>query len=140
MNFRTPSRRRQVEFRIDVTNLVDIAFLLIIFFTLSTSFAPSVKSSPGINVDLPKASAKEIDKSKRTIVMVLTRDGLTVLDGRTISPQEVEGTLREISKSSEDVLLIVQADKNVPHGRVVAIMDIAKGLGINRLAIATEEK
>ena len=140
MNFRTPSRRRQVEFRIDVTNLVDIAFLLIIFFTLSTSFAPSVKSSPGINVDLPKANAKEIDKSKRTVVMILTKEGLTVMDGKTISPQEVEGALREISKSSEDVLLIVQADKNVPHGRVVTIMDIAKGLGINRLAIATEEK
>ena len=100
MNFRTPSRRRQVEFRIDVTNLVDIAFLLIIFFTLSTSFAPSVKSSPGINVDLPKANAKEIDKSKRTVVMILTKEGLTVMDGKTISPQEVEGALREISKSS----------------------------------------
>jgi biopolymer transport protein ExbD len=37
-------------------------------------------------------------------------------------------------------MLIVQADKTVPHGRVVNVMDIAKGLGINRLAIATEEK
>jgi biopolymer transport protein ExbD len=140
MNFRGPGSRRAIEFRIDVTNLVDIAFLLIIFFTLSTSFAPSVKGGPGINVDLPKASSKDIDKGKKTVVMTLTKDGLTILAGKTISPQEVESALREVSRSSEDVLLIVQADKNVPHGRVVSIMDIAKGLGINRLAIATEEK
>jgi biopolymer transport protein ExbD len=140
MNFKTPSRRRQEDFRIDVTNLVDIAFLLIIFFTLSTSFAPSVKGSPGISVDLPKASAKEIDKGKRTTVMVLTKDGLNVIDGKSVPPQEIEPVLRELSRSAEDLLLIVQADKNVPHGRVVAVMDIAKGLGINRLAIATEEK
>ena len=140
MNFKTPSRRRQEEFRIDVTNLVDIAFLLIIFFTLSTSFAPSVKGSPGISVDLPKASSKEIDKGKRTVVMVLTKDGLNLIDGKTIAPQEIEASLREISRSAEDLLLIVQADKSVPHGRVVTVMDIAKGLGINRLAIATEEK
>ncbi|MFA6035166.1 MAG: biopolymer transporter ExbD, partial [Myxococcota bacterium] len=109
MNFRGGSeRRRAVEFRIDVTNLVDIAFLLIIFFTMSTSFAPSVKNSPGFSVDLPKASAKEIDTTKqKPTVLVLTKDGLTLLNGKSISSQELEARLREISNASVDVMLIV---------------------------------
>jgi biopolymer transport protein ExbD len=141
VNFRDlPSRKRAVEFRIDVTNLVDIAFLLIIFFTLSTSFAPSVKGGPGISVDLPKANAKEIDTDKKTSILVLTKDNLTILDGKSISQQEMETRLREISQSAKDITLIIQADKTVPHGRVVSAMDTAKGVGIARLAIATVEK
>jgi len=141
MNFRSTSKRRgEVESRIDVTNLVDIAFLLIIFFTLSTSFAPSVKGSPGIKVDLPKASSKEIETEKKSSVLVMTKEGVMLLDGKTITQQELDAGLRAVSESAKEVVLIVQADKSVPHGKVVAVMDLAKSYGINRLAIATEEK
>jgi len=141
MNFRSTSKRRgEVESRIDVTNLVDIAFLLIIFFTLSTSFAPSVKGSPGIKVDLPKSSSKEIETEKKSSVLVMTKEGVMMLDGKTITQQDLESGLRAVSESAKEVVLIVQADKSVPHGKVVTVMDLAKSLGINRLAIATEEK
>ncbi|MCX7943332.1 MAG: biopolymer transporter ExbD [Deltaproteobacteria bacterium] len=141
MNFRNSNRLKfRDETRIDVTNLVDVAFMLIIFYTLSASFAPSLKSDSGFDVDLPKASAREIPKEKRSINVAVDKNGIFSISGKRYSPDELLEYFKSESKKSSDIMLVIQADRVAQHGRVVELMDMAREAGIMRIGIATQEK
>ncbi len=141
MNFRREKASRLTdEARIDVTNLVDVAFMLIIFYTLSASFAPSLKNTSGFDVDLPRASAREIPKEKKSINVAVDKNGAISISGKKYSSDELIEYFKKESKNSSDLMLIIQADKIAQHGKVVEIMDMARNSGIMRIGIATQEK
>ena len=133
MRFQTHKRD---EVQLDITPLVDVVFLLLIFFMLSTTLS----INPGIKVDLPRASAKQVKKKKTTVRIAIEASGRIYADGKKISLQKLNGIFSGLAKKDPETLVIIEADKKVYHGVVVKVMDAAKISGLNKLAIATEPK
>ena len=131
MQFR--SRPRQDDARIEITPLVDMVFLLLIFFMLSTTFIVT----PGIKVNLPKSSAEKVTRDKQEVRVVVTRDNKVFLEKRLVTMPELQQSFRQVAAKNAQVMVIIQADAQAFHGRVVEVMDSAKVAGLNRLAIAT---
>ena len=133
MKFRRPENE---EDRLDMTPMIDMVFQLLIFFLVTTTFAQSA----GIEVDLPRAKTKEVKRQKENILIAITQDGRIVYDGEAVSEGDLESRLQKAVKEDPDALLVIQADTNVFHGKVVEVMDLAKTVGIKHLGIATLEE
>jgi len=135
VQFQDESRRkRRAEAVIDITALVDIVFQLIIFFVLTTTFV----TNPGIDVDLPRAQAQEIQHKSDELVVAMTAEGQIILHGKAIDIESLGEVFESTSKDAPATLVILQADQEVAHGKVVEVMDLAKEKGLSRLAIATQ--
>jgi biopolymer transport protein ExbD len=135
MQFRRPRRE---DARIDITPLVDMVFLLLIFFMLSTTFIVT----PGIKVNLPQSSAEKVTQEKNEVEVVITEDNKVFVENMLLDRGELEHRLAAVARRDPQTLVIIKADAKSLHGKVVEVMDIAKQSGLNRLAIAThpEEK
>lgn len=131
MNF---SIRRRPEAVVDITPLIDIIFQLVLFFMVSTTFV----TSPGIEVDLPRSSADTILRDKSDIKVWVTEDGAVYVDEQPVNWKGLAAAFRDAVQKDPRTLVIIKADKSVDHGRVVAVMDLARSLGLGKLAIATE--
>jgi biopolymer transport protein ExbD len=131
MRFSTTQRRQPAE--INVTSLVDIIFNLLLFFMLTTSFSQSA----GLEVRLPSASTTDAEVRQRDLVVALTRDGHTVVEGKSLTAEQLAARIAELQKGDAGATVIVQADKDVAHGRVVEVLDAAKAAGLKSVAIAT---
>jgi biopolymer transport protein ExbD/biopolymer transport protein TolR len=130
MEFRTKKRALS---RIEITPLIDVVLLLLIFFMISTTFV----TTPGIKVKLPQAATQAATR-EQDIVVVVTEEGQLYFNNRRVTLDRLRlGLKEEVSKGGKD-LLIVKADKESKHGRVVEVMDLAQQVGISRIAIATE--
>lgn len=123
---------------INVTPLVDIMLVLLIIFMVSTTVMTDAPTSSGIQVDLPKSSAKGGSLEDADIIIALTKDGQTVVGGETVDEPRLRSLLEDAKKKNEKTVVIVQADKEVFHGRVAGVLDLARAVGLQRLAIATE--
>jgi biopolymer transport protein ExbD len=130
-------RRRRLSVELNVTAFVDIIFNLLVFFILSTSFTTGV-SSAGLVVDLPAASTADQEVRERDLVVALTREGLMVVRGTATNLDSFATTLVEWKQEFPTGYVIVQADAEVPHGRVVEIIDRVKAAGIPRVVIAAQ--
>ena len=123
---------------INITPLTDIFLvLLIIFMVCSSVMAADAGARAGVKVNLPRGATKEISTSKNDITVAITTEGKMVVDGKEVSAD----TLRQIFESAHgkdaETQVVVQADEATHHGRVVAVMELAKAAGLRRLAIAT---
>jgi biopolymer transport protein ExbD len=117
-----------------MTPLLDVVFILLIFFAVSTSFL----YIGGINVNLPKAETTEETESTSVRVTV-NRDGeLFINDGR-ISADSLAANLEEAYVKNPSATLVIEADREALHGIVVEIIDIGKLSGFEKFAIATEK-
>jgi biopolymer transport protein ExbD len=92
----------------------------------------------GVRVDLPKGAAKELHAAPRDFPIAILKDGTTVIEGKSIDIPSLTERLRALIKDAPDAQVIIQADTGVNHGRVVEVMEAAKSVGVERLAIATE--
>ena len=134
MNFR-PGKRPPGGF-IDMTPVVDTIFNLLIFFALSMNFL----ANPGITVDLPDASAPRVAPRAGDIRVAVTPAGEIRLNGAPVTLQALGARLRELAGESRDPQVLIRADRRVPHGLVVAVMDAARSAGLTRLAIMTQRE
>jgi biopolymer transport protein ExbD len=119
---------------VDVTPLIDIIFQLVLFFMVTTTFI----TAPGIQVDLPRSSAQTIFRDQQDLNIWVTDQGEVYVDQKAVSWEVLDATLDAAMAQDEDTLIIIKADANVDHGRVVTIMDLARTKGLSRLAIATD--
>ncbi|MFN8943655.1 MAG: ExbD/TolR family protein [Pseudobdellovibrionaceae bacterium] len=119
---------------INVIPLVDIILVVLIIFMVT---APMF-IKPTINVNLPKAaSGDQTAPSKLNIA--LTADGRINLNGQFVKEDAVrQKALEELSKN-QDTQAIISADKDVPHGKVIALLDIVKTAGVKKFAISIEK-
>ena len=119
---------------INVIPLVDIILVVLIIFMVT---APMF-IKPTINVNLPKAaSGDQTAPSKLNIA--LTADGRINLNGQFVNDDAVrQKALEELSKN-QDTQAIISADKDVPHGKVIALLDIVKTAGVKKFAISIEK-
>jgi biopolymer transport protein ExbD len=121
------------ETKLDITPLVDCVFLLLIFFMVTTVFS----TTPGLRVDLPKAAESDAPPEK-DLNIVISKEGELELNGMPVIMDDLERALQEAREMYRSKVLIIKADKMTYHGIVVDVMDAAKGVGIDELAIATE--
>ncbi len=132
MQFTTGQSRRV---SLDMTPLIDVVLMLVIFFMLTTTFV----LAPGIKVDLPKGRsvqrAREADR-----VVIITKEGTVYYQDEQMDLATLQAALQQAQREQPSLRVVIKADKNALHGRVVDVMDMAKGMGIERLAIATAPK
>lgn len=134
MKFNRPRSRSEGLF-INLTPLIDVVFLLLIFFMVSTTFATIRR---GIRVELPKTTTPQ-EKVEENIVVSITKDNHIYVGKKWIKQEDLVAFLgKEIKEKGR--LVVVNADKEVKHGRVVEIMDLAKKAGATQLGILTSPK
>jgi biopolymer transport protein ExbD len=128
-------KRRRVTPEVNITSLIDVVLLLLIFFMISTTFV----TQPGIRVNLPKASSKVKNVSQERNTIIITAENTIFINREEVSNfEELRSLLVDLKKEQPGDLIIVKADEVVAHGIVVRVMDIAKTAGFSRIAIATK--
>ena len=131
MNFTV---RRRAEIVVDITPLIDIIFQLVLFFMVSTTFV----TTPGIEVELPRSSSDVILREKAEVRVWVTAEGAVLVDEQAVDWSGLQAAFRGAVQADPATLVVIKADKSVGHGRVVAVMDLARSMGLSNLAIATE--
>ncbi len=123
-------RRRKVT--INITSLIDVLFLLLIFFMISSTFL----EQPGIKLELPEAKSAVVTE-QRDYVLFVDQEGRLFLNQDEVTLEDLGARLKEALPSMKDRALILKADQDVAHGIVVRVMDIAKESGVKKLVIGT---
>ena len=123
---------------INITPLTDIFLvLLIIFMVTTTAIAEAGGQSGGLKVTLPKGGKAGVLHEVHDLAIAVLADGRVVVGGKVVEEEELRQILARAHQASADTLVLVQADEGTAHGRVVAVMDLARREGLARLAIAT---
>ena len=144
MKIRRIGRKRE-GLRLDLTPLIDVVFLLLIFFMLGTSF---IDINAGVKIDLPKSTIEELSEYKEILVAIdkdkkmeiAYKDSENKRHNEEIQIDNLEAKLKELLKESKEKNVIIKADKSVEHGLVVEIMSKSKNAGALSLDIAAEKE
>ena len=118
---------------INVTPLVDVMLVLLIIFMVT---APLIQS--GVRVDLPRASAPQMEHNEQKLVLQITKDRRVLLDKTEIPFAELERKLSTNARIQKDKELYLEADRSLPYGQVVEVMAIARRAGVESLGMITE--
>ncbi len=116
---------------INITSLIDVMFLLLIFFMVSSTF----KNQPAINLVLPRA-ATATETPTTPAVLYLTSSGDIYLNEEHVSAEELPGLLRKLQADTGEDSIVLRADQKAEHGDVVALIDIVKKSGFSRVSIS----
>jgi biopolymer transport protein ExbD len=129
--------RAKVEPEVNMTSLIDVVLLLLIFFMVSTSF---VKESQ-ISITLPEADSEAVaDEVPQQLEIMITEQGTYLVNGRELvnnRPETIRNALQRVSTGDTSLPLTISADANARHQHVVTAMDVAGRLGFTRISIAT---
>ena len=131
MEFPRPPRR---QVRIDISALIDVVFLLLIFFAVSTTFL----ETSGLELELPSAETSAIP-AEHDVTVWIGAEGELRFDGRDLDLAELEQSLRSALEGAERRFVVIMADRSVRYERVVAVMDLARKAGAQGLTIGAEE-
>ena len=101
---------------------------------VSTTFV----SAPGIEVDLPKSSSDTVLREQDELSIWIAADGAVYVDEQPVDYSGLTAAMDSAAQKNPGTLVLLKADQEVGHGRVVAIMDAARSRGLTQLAIATE--
>jgi biopolymer transport protein ExbD len=132
-------RQRSQEVGVDLTPLIDVVFLLLIFFMVSTTFT----RESHLKVELPQADGEAVETEVEQIDVVITRDGQYILNDKTLvnnRRETLERAVRDLAGGDTSLPYIITADASTAHEFVVRAMDVAGRLGFARLSITTERQ
>ncbi len=123
---------------ISLTSLIDVVFLLLIFFMVSTTF----EQAAVLKVDLPEASnVSQPENQADSFELVIDQQGQYYLNDRQLvdgKPATLRAAFNEAAGEDRDIPVILRADAETPYHFVVTAMDVTAQLGFTRLSIATE--
>jgi biopolymer transport protein ExbD len=127
------TKREEISLGVSIAPLIDIVFLLLIFFMLTSHF----DIISGIDIKLPDISERGSDQSVDTMTVSLDKTGNCYLQKKKVTLKDLYLIIEELAKEKK-INLILNADRDVTHGHVVRIMDLAKKAGINSIVIAAQ--
>ena len=127
---------RRAAVLVDMTPMIDVVFQLLLFFLVSTQFI----TRPAIQVDLPRASSEQIIASEQDLNVWVTRSGVLYLDDEELNLEALASAFMSAYGENPSALVVIRADLGVSHGDVVGVMDAARDAGLERLAIATDQR
>lgn len=131
-----PQHREELD--LNLTPLIDVVFLLLIFFMVSTTFEQQSK----LKVELPEASAQAVKQADNSVTIGIDAKGRFFINDRQLVNTQFKTLKAALIKTigkNKDVPLVLKADAKTPHQAVVMAMDAAAQLGLTRLSIATLE-
>ena len=131
MEFPRPPRR---DVRIDISALIDVVFLLLIFFAVSTTFLEST----GLDLELPSADTSAAPES-RDVTVWIGEEGNLRFDGRDLQLADLETDLKAALEQAERKFVVIMADRNARLEQVVQVMDLARKSGAVGLTIASKD-
>ncbi|MDX8390555.1 MAG: biopolymer transporter ExbD [Mariprofundaceae bacterium] len=121
---------------VDITALVDVVFLMLIFFMVSTSF--NMESS--LKLELPSGHAKKMAHNAQEVVIAIDAENRLYVQDEWVEDHELRLRILNISKGDPNMRVILRADASTNHGRVVFALDTIRQLGMGKVAIATINK
>jgi biopolymer transport protein ExbD len=131
-------RQRVDEEGVNLTPLIDVVFLLLIFFMVSTTFTKETH----LSVDLPEAVGQPSKENPKQIEILIAADGSYSVNGQALVNNKLETLKSAIDKLSEGdkkIPMVITADAKTPHQSVVEAMDAAGQLGFTHLSITTRQ-
>ena len=132
---RIERKRRSIEV-IDMIPMIDMVFLLLIFFALTSTF----EVQRFLELNLPKGSSGiELKKTER-LTLSITRENQIILENEPIELPQLESKLKAVMQGGTEVTLVIKGDENVPHGRVVELMDAANSAGVQKIMVTVSRK
>ena len=139
MNF---SRRKRPPLEITLTPMIDVVFLLLIFFMVTTTF----NRQSELKINLPEAKGDEAESTEKMIILTIDADGTYFISGDDGLPHQLINQKNETLKraliqaagNSRQIPFIISADGKTPHQSVVTALDVASQLGFSRITFATK--
>ncbi len=124
---------------LDSVALTDIIMNMFIFFFITFSFLATFNQSREgrVDVSLPKASSAAPHQQQKRLTVSLAKGGGLFLNDQETSLEQLQNVFQTEREKGSEITLVVRADQEVQHGRVVSVMDLARTAGLHRLAIAT---
>lgn len=128
------TKRPRYAIQTPLTSLIDIVFMLLIYFLLTTNFMVD----EGIKIKLPQAAAGA-PQVETEITIYVDKQGQAYINEVEINQEDLFKRLKEMIGSNKDKLVIIKADRGVVLNKAVKVMDLAKAAGAGRLCLATEK-
>ena len=131
-------RRAQRDNSINLTPLIDVVFLLLIFFMVTTTFTRETR----MLISLPEAEAEAMANEQTTVELIISKDGSYAVNGQSLINRDnktIMAALKDASAGDSDIPLVITADAQSTHQAVITAMDAAGRLGFETLNIATQQ-
>lgn len=128
--------KRKEELQLNLTPLIDVVFLLLIFFMVSTSF----KKENKLSINLPEANGEVMESNIESIDINVNSEGMIFVNGQGLANQQLDTIGAAIGLASSDTSLpvIISADKKAPYESVVKVMEASGSIGFTNIVIATQ--
>jgi biopolymer transport protein ExbD len=121
--------------QINIVPMIDIVFALLTFFIMSSL---SLTRSQGLPVNLPQASTAKSQQQKQ-VVITIDPAGKLSLKQQPIALEQITSQIQTFVQANKDAIVVINADEQVPHGRVIAVMDQVRRVPGAKLAIGTQQ-
>lgn len=128
-------KRKGIEV-IDMIPMIDMVFLLLIFFALTSTF----EIQRVMEMNLPKAATGDRLQKEQTLTLYIRNDHQILLENAPVALHNLQSALSKIVKESAGVTLVIKGDAQVPHGKVVEIMDITNASGVKKILITVKKR
>ena len=125
--------RKRADFLVEMTPLVDVVFLMLIFFMVSTSFTVS----NSLKLELPTSKATAQDTQANEVLISIDASGQLYVQEEAVADGDLRRRILNVSKGDPNMRVVLRADADTRHKRVVYAMDTIRELGMGKLAIAT---
>jgi len=126
-------QKKRSDFLVDITPLVDVVFLMLIFFMVSTSF--SVSSS--LKLDLPSSKATAQQQEVKKVSISINAKGQMFVQDEPVEDADLRKRILNISRGDPNMRVVLRADSDARHKRVVFVLDTLRGLEMSKIGIAT---
>lgn len=139
MNFRGGARRRREDLTLDLMPLIDVVFLLLIFFLITTSFTRP-RPENQIPVNLPSGVTGTETSSDEPVIVVVTSNGEVRFEGVELEGEDVAAKLSNLKATRPDASIMLRGDTDASHGRVVETLDAIKASGFDKVNLVIKKK
>ncbi|MFW9263061.1 biopolymer transporter ExbD [Nostoc edaphicum CCNP1411] len=126
----------ELPLQINILPMIDVIFAILTFFIMSTLF---LTRSEGLPVNLPKAATAKQQQVPSKITITVDEQGVVSLNKKQVAVDDLTQQVRTLIGSNSEMLVIINADEKVGHGKVVAVMDRVREVPGAKLAIATQK-
>lgn len=125
--------RSRHDYTVDITPVVDIVFILLIFFMVSTSF----NVASGLKLELPTSHSQQQVNEKKELVVSITAKGQFYVQDEAVSDSDLRKRILNTTRGDPNMRVVLRADGRTEHRYVVRALDVLRGLGMGKVAIAT---
>lgn len=138
MNFRSTRGKGRAETTLEMTPLIDVVFLLLIFFLITTTFVQSTEAE--IPINLPEAASGTASEQVERMVLVVTSSGEVAIEGEgLVSAARLRARLEEVHELNPDASIQLKGDVDATHGKVIELLDLVKQTGFSKVNLVIQQ-